>query len=118
MRKPDHLASTMNEIRFDYDPEGDVMHVSLGTGEPSFSEEIDDHLVVDIGIYSGAPTGFQLLHVKGVGIGKLQVTVNRAMKAARKRAGAANAVAAEREHLIEKALRDLPGKARETLAFA
>src|SRR2546426_390725 len=57
------LAMKSKDLQVDYDEKADVLYVTFGTGELSFSEELDDDLVLDFGIYSGAPTGFQLLHV-------------------------------------------------------
>jgi hypothetical protein len=65
------------KMKFDYDQDADVMSVSFGTGEPSFSEEIDDHLVMDFGIYTGAPTGFQVLHVREAGVKSMQIILQK-----------------------------------------
>ena len=67
------MAEKINKMKFDYDDKADVLYVSLGTGEPSFSEEIDDHVVVDFGMYTGAPTGFQILHVKEADVAQVLV---------------------------------------------
>jgi len=32
------------QVTFDYDEETDILDISLGTGEPSYSEEVDDIL--------------------------------------------------------------------------
>lgn len=60
-------------ITFDYDEETDILTISLGTGEPSHSEEIDDILLVDRGYFSGQITGFQIMDVKLHGIKEVQV---------------------------------------------
>lgn len=60
-------------ITFDYDEETDILMISLGTGEPSFSEEVDDILLVDRGYFSGQITGFQVMDVKLHGIKKVQL---------------------------------------------
>ena len=39
------------KVEFEYDEEADVLYISLGTGEPSYSEEIDDFVVVDKGFF-------------------------------------------------------------------
>lgn len=39
------MKTKANNIQFDYDEQADVLHVSFGTGEPSFSEEFDDLLL-------------------------------------------------------------------------
>lgn len=49
------------EITFEYDKDGDVLYVSVGTGEPSYVEEIDDVLVLEKGFYSHQITGFRII---------------------------------------------------------
>jgi hypothetical protein len=49
-----------------YDKESDVYYVSFGTGEPSYAVEVDDILVIDIGLYSGLPTGYRILNMTQV----------------------------------------------------
>ena len=44
-----------------YDAETDVLEISFGTGEPSLSRNVDDRLILDIGMYSKLPTGLQVL---------------------------------------------------------
>jgi hypothetical protein len=45
-----------------YDHENDVYYVSFGTGEPSYCLEVDDILLIEIGLYSGLPTGYRILN--------------------------------------------------------
>jgi len=51
-------------IHFDYDDDADVMYVSFGTNEPSHSEHVNDFVLLDIGLFTGLPTGFSILHCK------------------------------------------------------
>jgi len=44
-----------------YDNEDDVYYVTFKTGEPSRTEEIDDTFMVEIGMFTGAITGFRML---------------------------------------------------------
>ncbi len=55
-------------IDFDqyYDQEGDVYYVTFKTGEPSYSQEVDDVLILDMGMFTNLPTGFRLLNFKKV----------------------------------------------------
>src|ERR1700730_17855827 len=69
-----------NPIQFDYDTSTDVLSATFGTGEPSYSEEVDDFLIIDFGIYSGAPTGFQILHIKEVGVAQVHVVLQKVLK--------------------------------------
>ena len=43
-----------------YDTVTDTMYISL-TDEPSYGEEIDGILILEIGIYSHSPVGFCIL---------------------------------------------------------
>lgn len=45
-----------------YDRESDVYYVSFGTGEPSYCVEVDDVLVVEMGLFSNLPTGYRILN--------------------------------------------------------
>ena len=45
-----------------YDRENDVYYVSFGTGEPSYCVEVDDVLVVEVGLFSSLPTGYRILN--------------------------------------------------------
>jgi hypothetical protein len=45
-----------------YDKEDDVYYVNFGTGEPSYSVEVDDVLVVEVGMFSNLPTGYRILN--------------------------------------------------------
>lgn len=53
--------ATEKKITFEYDREGDVLYISLGTGEPSYCEEFDDVVLVERGFYSNQITGFRVL---------------------------------------------------------
>lgn len=50
-------------IQFDFDKEADVLHITLGTGEPSYCEEVDDILLIERGMFSHQITGFQIMDI-------------------------------------------------------
>ena len=59
-----------------YDQEDDVYYVTLKTGEPSYCIEVDDILLLEVGVFTHVPTGFRILNfhkndVKSVRIGVL-----------------------------------------------
>ncbi len=56
---PEDVVSQWDEL---YDREGDVYYVSFGTGEPSYCIEVDDMLVVEVGLFSQLPTGYRILN--------------------------------------------------------
>ena len=47
-----------------YDQEDDIYYVGFKTGEPSHVVEVDDVLLVEVGMFSGMPTGFRILNFK------------------------------------------------------
>lgn len=47
-----------------YDQEDDIYYVSFKTGEPSQVIEIDDILLLEVGIFTNMPTGFRILNFK------------------------------------------------------
>ena len=49
------------KLAFEYDGDGDVLYISLGTREPSYCEEIDDVVLVEKGFFSNQITGFRIL---------------------------------------------------------
>ena len=107
-----------NEMKVDYDEAADVLYVSFGTGEPSFSEEIDGQILVDFGIYTGAPTGFQVLHIKETGIAEIKVMLKKKLPelVSRKRASL-KAVASEREQMMGKAFSSFSRKAGDLISM-
>ena len=68
-----------------YDSEDDVYYVSFETGEPSYVEEVDDILLIELGIFTNMPTGFRILNFKKLPpklkiIRKIQKTLDTARK--------------------------------------
>lgn len=66
------------KINFDYDKETDVLYITLGTGEPSYCEEVDDILLIERGFITHNVTGFRVVGIRhhkieavAVGIGKI-----------------------------------------------
>ncbi|HWY39345.1 MAG TPA: hypothetical protein VNX27_00975 [Chthoniobacterales bacterium] len=47
-----------------YDPEEDIYYVTFKTGEPSIVAEMEDNLLVEVGMFTGMPTGFRILNFK------------------------------------------------------
>jgi hypothetical protein len=56
---PEDVDSQWDEL---YDREDDVYYVNFGTGEPSYCVEVDDTLVVEVGLFSKLPTGYRILN--------------------------------------------------------
>ncbi len=74
------MAEMKMNIKFDYDKEADVLYITLGTGEPSYCEEIDDILLVERGFITNNITGFRVLDVKHHGIKAVEIRVFRVLK--------------------------------------
>jgi hypothetical protein len=69
-----------------YDRENDVYYVSFGTGEPSYCVEVDDVLVVEVGLFSSLPTGYRILnkskiHLKPVSNQEIKKRLSDALRA-------------------------------------
>ena len=45
-----------------YDEEDDVYYVTFKTAEPSYCQEVDDILIVELGLFTNLPTGFRILN--------------------------------------------------------
>jgi len=67
-----------------YNEEDDVYYVTFKTGEPSYCYEVDDVLVLELGLFTQLPTGFRILNfnknkVAVVGIGMLVKKIKEAL---------------------------------------
>ena len=100
-------------VSFDYDRPADVLQITFGTGEPSFSEEMDDHIVIDFGIYTGAPTGLQILHVKEVGINPRALYKRLAPVLLARKRETLEAMLSEREQMMKNAMDSLATRLKE-----
>ena len=111
------MSKQSDNVRFDYDATTDVLQVTFGTGEPSFGEEVDDLLIVEYGIYSGTPTGFQLLHVREVGVDKVELRLKRLLpKLRRQESKQRSALRTGRNRLLQQAIKALERKAEDLVA--
>ena len=45
-----------------YNEEDDVYYVTFNTSEPSYCQEIDDILIMELGLFTHLPTGFRVLN--------------------------------------------------------
>ena len=91
-----------------YDREDDVYYVSFKTGEPSYVKEIDDVLLLEIGMFTNLPTGFRILSfrknkVKAVAIGVMIRKVRKTLENTAKTAPSIR----EREAQVAQALENV-----------
>ena len=52
-----------SEMAERYDQENDVYYFTFKTGEPSYCVEVNDVLLLEIGMFSHLPTGFRILNM-------------------------------------------------------
>lgn len=64
-----------------YDQETDIYYVTFKTGEPSFVKELDDVLLLEIGIFTHMPTGFRVLNYSKRNVAGIQFHIVEAKKA-------------------------------------
>lgn len=63
-----------------YDTENDIYYVTFKTGEPSFVQETDDILLLELGIFTKLPTGFRILNYSKHNVGEVSFEIERAKK--------------------------------------
>ncbi len=73
----------MKDVDFSehYDQECDIYYVTFKTGEPSYVMEIDDVLLVEMGMFTQMPTGFRILNFAKNKIGAVSIQVKGIQKA-------------------------------------
>lgn len=101
------MARELNP-EFDYDPEGDVLYVSLGIDEPFYCENVDDLLLIQRGLETGRVTGFQVLEARRHGIQKVELTIKEVLDKEIKQAEEAKRTYERLERSVRKnGLKDL-----------
>lgn len=72
-----------------YDQEDDTYYVTFKTGEPSYCIEVDDVLLLEVGMFTNLPTGFRILNfhknnVETVQVKALSKKVKKTLEESRK----------------------------------
>ncbi len=68
------IKCTMNIDFSEYYDEGDdIYYVTFKTGEPSGVIEVDDILLLEVGAFTGLPTGFRILNYSKHNIDSVQI---------------------------------------------
>lgn len=85
IRKIDEHGAMNVDFSEIYDQENDTYYVTFKTGEPSYCVEVDDVLLIEVGLFTNIPTGFRILNfakndVKRVDIGVLIRNVEDSLK--------------------------------------
>ena len=67
-----------------YDQEDDTYYVTFKTGETSYCIEVDDQLLLEVGLFTNLPTGFRILnfHKHKVKVVEFKKRIDRAVKSA------------------------------------
>lgn len=87
-----------------YDEEDDIYYVTFKTGEPSGVLEIDDVLLLEVGVFTGLPTGFRILNYSKQKVGGVQIISKKVKQAIDTAAKGFPAVAASRSRELTRAL--------------
>jgi hypothetical protein len=71
-----------------YDQEDDIYYVTFETGEPSYAVEVDDILVLEVGMFTNMPTGFRILNFSKNRVDEIsfQTKIEKAISPLRKKA--------------------------------
>jgi len=87
-----------------YDQEDDTYYVTFKTGEPSYCVEIDDKILLEIGLFTNLTTGFRILNYRKRNVKKVEFKklINKAMKTVYSEKAAP--VFQQREALVGRAL--------------
>lgn len=58
------IGSSETNLEFSetYDQEDDTYYVTFKTGEPSYCIEMDDTMLIEVGLFTNLPTGFRILN--------------------------------------------------------
>lgn len=63
-----------------YDEEDDIYYVTFKTGEPSGVVELNDILLLEVGIFTNLPTGFRILNYSKQKMDSVQIAVKMVKK--------------------------------------
>jgi hypothetical protein len=63
-----------------YDADNDIYYVSFKIGEPSYVVEVDDILLLEVGIFTSLPTGFRIMNFKKHKINEVFIHVKEILK--------------------------------------
>ena len=70
------MKSNDSQISFDYGKGSDVLFIGLGSDEPSYTEEVDDVVLVERGMFTDRLTGFRVVGIRHHGIVSVQVAAD------------------------------------------
>ena len=74
-QKISRRATTNVDVSEVYDAEDDTYYVTFKTGEPSYVVEVDDVLLLEVGVFTDLPTGFRILNFEKSGVKRVGLNV-------------------------------------------
>ena len=74
-QKISRRATTNVDVSEVYDAEDDTYYVTFQTGEPSYVVEVDDVLLLEVGVFTDLPTGFRILNFEKSGVKRVGLNV-------------------------------------------
>jgi len=78
------MANSKINIAHSYDKDADILYVRISSDqEPTFVENVDDVLLLEIGWFSGLPKGFRILGPKYHSIQSVTMVVRQIKKQVR-----------------------------------
>lgn len=96
------------EPSHNYDRESDVLYVAFGDDEPTYTENIDDVVMLEVGWFSGLPKGLTVLGLRSNKIASLQALILQVSEKAHSLMEQRRALIQEQEPLVADALKNLP----------
>ena len=99
------IKGSMNiDFAENYDQEEDIYYVTFKTGEPSYVVELDDVMLLEVGIFTNIPTGFRILNFSKNKVGHVQILVKKVRRAIEEIKRQHPSVERSRESQIEQTL--------------
>lgn len=65
-----------------YNQEDDIYYVTFKTGEPSYCVEINDVLLLEVGVFTSLPTGFRILNFHKQNVKAVRIALLKRVKEA------------------------------------
>ena len=79
-RKQGKMGEMDIDFAESYDSEDDIYYVTFKTGEPSYVVELDDAILLEVGMFTNMTTGFRILNFKKNKIAHLEFKPGELLK--------------------------------------
>lgn len=87
-----------------YDSEDDTYYVSFKTGEPSYCKEVDDVILLEVGLFSNLPTGFRILNFRKNKVQSVAILLEKVKRATEQLSKKTGPTLEDRRSRVEQAL--------------